>query len=233
MKVTLLEHTPNPEKLVAVAAKTCYSPDDIDDINQHLTDSAAAKFIEKLMKLGHESPLEHCVFTFGVDGISRACSHQLVRHRMASYSQKSQRYVYETSFGAVYPPSIEEDSELACICDSALEMLDDTYCKLQQELMAKGRTKEQACEDARYILPNCCTTNIVVTMNARELLHFFNQRCCNRAQWEIRELADRMLTACREVAPNLFKNAGPDCITGKGCGEGKMSCGKPREGLLV
>ena len=123
MKVTLLEHTPNPEKLVAVAAKTCYSPDDIGDINQHLTDSVAAKFIEKLMKLGHESPLEHCTFTFGVDGISRACSHQLVRHRMASYSQKSQRYVDENDYSAVYPPDIWRDSELTTIYDHVLEQI--------------------------------------------------------------------------------------------------------------
>lgn len=233
MKVTLLEHTPNPEKLVAVAAKTCYSPDNIGDIYQHLTDSVAAKFIEKLMKLGHESPLEHCVFTFGVDGISRACSHQLVRHRMASYSQKSQRYVDENDYGAVYPPDIWRDSELTTIYDHVLEQIDDAYYRLQKGLTEKGRSKEQACEDARYILPNCCTTNIVVTMNARELLHFFSQRCCSRAQWEIRELADRMIAECRKVAPVLFKNAGPDCITGKGCGEGKMSCGKPRKELLV
>lgn len=233
MKVTLLEHTPNPEKLVAVAAKTCYSPDDIGDINQHLTDSVAAKFIEKLMKLGHESPLEHCTFTFGVDGISRACSHQLVRHRMASYSQKSQRYVNENDYDAVYPPSIIENNELYWLYDNALEAIGETYDRLQKGLMELGRTKEQACEDARYILPNCCTTNIVVTMNARELLHFFSQRCCNRAQWEIRELADQMLAECRQVAPVLFKNAGPDCITGKGCGEGKMSCGKSRKELLI
>lgn len=233
MKVTLLEHTPNPERLVAVAAKTCYSPEPIEAIHSFMDDAEPQEFLSRLLKLGHESPLEHCTFTFGVDGISRACSHQLVRHRMASYSQKSQRYVDENEYGAVCPPAIAQDSELDCIYDNALYRIADAYFKLQKGLMEKGRTKEQACEDARYILPNCCTTNIVVTMNARELLHFFNQRCCNRAQWEIRDLADQMLAECRKVAPVLFNNAGPDCITGKGCGEGKMSCGKPRKELLV
>lgn len=230
MIITLLEHTPNPERLVAAAAKVCYSPDSGKKVFENLTNEEALKFLNRLMEMGHESPLEHTVFSFAVDGVSRALTHQLVRHRVASYSQKSQRYVQEIGFEYVTPPIIQNDEVLKENYDRAMKNCMFNYDVMVRRLLGEGRTKEQACEDARYILPNACCTNIIVTMNARELLHFFNVRCCNRAQWEIRELADKMLEECRKVAPVLFENAGPDCTKDRGCSEGVMRCGEPREG---
>lgn len=177
-------------------------------------------FIDKLIGLGHESPLEHVSFTFGIEGISRACSHQLVRHRIASYSQKSQRYVSENDFDFVYPESISNNEEAKSSYEYCMNIIDRTY----NELLSCGIDKE----DARMVLPNACDTQIIVTMNARSLLNFFKHRCCNRAQWEIRELADKMLRQCKKVAPNLFKYAGPSCLYNK-CTEGEMSCGNPRK----
>ena len=231
MKVNMITHTPNPEKVVAAAAKLCYSPATGEELYKGLTDKKAKEFVERLMKMRHESPLEHASFTFAVDGISRACSHQLVRHRLASYSQKSQRYVEEGLFDYVIPPEIEQNELARMYFEIEMAYSKTVYKDITKLLEQEGRTKEQAREDARFVLPNACRTNIVVTMNARQLLHFFEVRCCNRAQWEIREMADEMLRQCREVAPVLFGNAGPGCINGKGCPEGQMSCGKPREDL--
>lgn len=217
MKVSLLSHTPNPEKLVAAAARLCYSNKEVSEIMNNFTEKKIDKFINKLIDLGHESPLEHVSFTFGIEGISRACSHQLVRHRIASYSQKSQRYVDESGFSYVFPQSII-DAGMGRIYESLMFKIEEIY----KDLKAEGVPKE----DARMILPNACTTSIIVTMNVRTLLNFFKHRDCNRAQWEIRELSREMMKICKDVAPKLFKNAGASCRTGK-CSEGKMSCGEP------
>ena len=234
MKVTLLTHTPEPEKLIACAAKLCYSSSNIDDLMENLTDENVSKFLNMLFSLGHESPIEHATFTFGIEGISRACSHQLVRHRIASYSQKSQRYVNETQFEYVTPSVIEN-------LPVAKEMFDELMTRIQcdyedlrelikEDLMKNGMdekaAEKKANEDARFVLPNACTTSIIVTMNIRSLFNFFKHRCCNRAQWEIREVATEMWEQCMGVAPTIFIHAGPDCITKGKCYEGKMSCGK-------
>ncbi|MFH1860450.1 MAG: FAD-dependent thymidylate synthase [bacterium] len=218
MRVELLEHTPEPEHLVALAAKLCYSNADIDELLQkEVTAEQTTAFIHKLLKMGHLSPFEHINFTFGVEGISRAASHQLVRHRIASYSQQSQRYVTYQNFEFVVPPSISS-TELSCEFSEAMEYLQGIYHKL----ISSGIPPE----DARFVLPNACTTKIIVTMNARELMHFFRLRCCNRAQWEIRAMAIEMLERVKAVAPNIFTNSGPACVGGN-CQEGELSCGKP------
>lgn len=256
--VKLIAHTPNPEQVVAAAAKLCYSPSKVDNILDGLDEEKSRSFVEMLSTMGHESPTEHASFTFGIDGISRACSHQLVRHRIASYSQQSQRYVDGNKFSYVTPPSIAECPEALEAYNKALEEECKAYSVVRDSLIYNSivnsedgcnltGSKEEvikqyesinkkqfsaftkkANEDARFILPNACTTSIVVTMNVRSLHNFFNHRCCNRAQWEIREMAIKMLKICKEVAPSLFVNAGPSCLRGK-CPEGKMSCGKMAE----
>ena len=255
IKVTLLTHTPNPEQTVAMAAKLCYSPSGIEDIRDGLTEEKTASFINMLADLGHASPTEHASFTFGIEGISRACSHQLVRHRIASYSQQSQRYVDGTKFDFVTPPEIMKNEKALKAYNEALEIQAKAYAKIRDTLIVgyirevsdldgtdvevMMRFKEQnkiqysafekkANEDARFILPNASTTKIVCTFNARSLQNFFAHRCCNRAQWEIREVAEQMLLKGLEVAPNLFKNCGPSCLFGR-CPEGNMCCGKQKE----
>ena len=228
MKVKILAHTPEPEKLIAAAAKLCYSSSPVDKIMDGLTDEAVEKFLTKLVDMGHESPIEHVSFTFMIDGVSRALLAQITRHRLASFSVRSQRYVNENSFDYVIPPEITKDTHLRKKIVDKVEIINNLYNYLVMELMGQGRTREQAQEDARFVLPNACTTSMVMTMNARELMHFFNKRCCNRAQWEIRNVADEMLRQCREVAPILFKNAGAPCVGGN-CPEGSMACGEPRQ----
>ena len=225
MQVKILAHTPEPEKLIAAAAKLCYSSSPVDEIMDGLTDEAVEKFLTKLVDMGHESPVEHVSFTFMIDGVSRALTHQLVRHRHASYSQKSQRYVNEKGFGYIIPPEIAKDKTLKRRFEEKMYDIQRYYDFTVSRLMNLGSTREEAQQDARFILPNACTTSIVCTMNVRSLLHFFNQRCCNRAQWEIRAVAYEMLRQCKEVAPILFKNAGAPCVSGK-CPEGSMSCGR-------
>ncbi len=221
MKVTLLQYTPDPERTVALAARLCYSPADIDELQERLTGADIIAFLDKIMSLGHHSVLEHASFTFGIDGISRAASHQLVRHRLASYSQQSQRYVsHAERFTAVVPGSIAARPELLARFDAQLAALHDCY----RDLVEAG----VPAEDARYILPNATETKIIVTMNARELRHFFALRCCERAQWEIRAMAIEMLRLVRPVAPAFFKDAGPGCVTGP-CPEGQFCCGKTME----
>lgn len=235
MHVELLNYTPNPEETVAAAARLCYSKADVSDLWQHTERKDNARFIEMLMELGHESPFEHVTFTFGISGISRACSHQLVRHRIASYSQKSQRYVSETQFEYITPEVIGNNPTAKSIYDDTMEFLQWSYDTLRSELietyLREGLNEKDAAkkanEDARMVLPNACITSIIVTMNIRSLWNFFRHRCCRRAQWEIREVANEMLRICRIAAPNLFKNSGPTCaVTGK-CPEGKMTCGHP------
>ena len=235
MKVKLLTHTPNPEAVIASAARLCYSNASIDDLMLKSEDEDKTReYIDMLMSLGHESPVEHCTFTFGIEGISRACSHQLVRHRIASYSQKSQRYVNETQFEYVTPEAIANDPISKDIYDETMELLQGRYDFIRAGLiqgyvkngMDEKTAEKMANEDARMVLPNACCTSIIVTMNIRSLFNFFKHRCCNRAQWEIRAVANKMLEMCLEVSPNIFKYAGPDCITKGKCSEGKMSCGK-------
>lgn len=244
MRVELLAHTPQPVITVASAAKLCYSPSSIDTIRDGLTEDKASGFVQMLAEIGHESPIEHAVFTFGVEGVSRSLLAQLTRHRIASYSVQSQRYVREAQFEYVVPPEIEKDEQAKAIYLAAMERDQADYDRLTEllaarhkaELLAAGveerkaarDAEKRAIEDARFVLPNACTTKLIVTMNARSLYNFFSHRCCRRAQWEIRELATQMLRLCREAAPELFVKAGPPCLRG-GCTEGKMSCGKPEQ----
>lgn len=217
LKVELLSHTPVPEKLCTVAAKLCYSPG-MPKLSEMSPDKAIP-FLEKILSNGHLSTLEHATFTFGIEGISRACSHQLVRHRLASYSQQSQRYVsHAERFAAVVPPSIKAKPQLNYRFDKAMQQLHWLY----KELVEAGIP----AEDARFVLPNAAETKLIMTMNIRELLHLFSLRCCKRAQWEIRALANEMLQHCKKTAPALFKLAGPGCVTGS-CPEGDMGCGNP------
>ena len=298
MSVKLLAHTNEPEKLVASAAKLCYSASDIETLMDNLTEENVNAFIEKLASMGHESPFEHITFTFGIEGVSRALLAQITRHRIASYSVQSQRYVDMTDFEYVIPPVIAEDYHLLKEYEEIMDNLADSYEKFKNDIIAKiifvkhrkemeeiiyevahdieddeniaratakevldywndvdnapedyatkfdfwrtlflekfaekhkklyNQISKDAQEDARFVLPNACTTKMMVTMNARSLFNFFKLRCCTRAQWEIRFLAIEMLGLVKEVAPQIFKYAGPGCVRGR-CPEGSMSCGVP------
>lgn len=231
MKVKILTHTPNLEDVITSAGKLCYSKVGVDEISKKSTKEDTERFVKMLSDMGHHSPLEHVSFTFAVEGVSRALTHQLVRHRIASYSQQSQRYVnLEETFDFVYPNAIINEglsSEYAEIMDYIHSKYVDLTQKLEEKYLAKGMDKrsanKKAIEDARYVLPNACETKIVFTMNVRTLLHFFEKRCCVRAQEEIRLLANEMLRQCREISPTLFNNAGATCKRGY-CNEGSMSC---------
>lgn len=245
MKIELIAHTPEPEKLAATAAKLCYSSSGISELRDGLTAKKTESFIDMLVSIGHESVMEHVSFTFGIEGISRACSHQLVRHRIASYSQKSQRYVSEKGFEFITPPAVEEVPEAKAEFDRMIAEITESYGRIadlltknqKEKLVAEGmdektalsKARKLANEDARFLLPNACETKLVVTMNVRSLFNFFRHRCCNRAQWEIRAVANEMLRLCLGVAPNIFKYAGPSCVAEGKCPEGKMSCGKMHE----
>ena len=218
MTVRLITHTPNPEKVVAMAARTCYTSLPLSKLEDKLTDEEVVKMVTKLSDMGHESPMEHASFTFAIEGVSRALLAQITRHRMASYSVRSQRYVSENKASFVIPDSINTP-EAKAIYLTALDNVTKAYdqvTKLGIEI-----------DDVRMILPNATETQMMVTMNARSLHNFFRLRCCNRAQWEIRALADEMLKLCKEVAPVLFAKAGASCMYGA-CSEGAMSCGHPR-----
>ncbi len=229
LKVSILEHTPNPENIVALAAKLCYSPVGVEELKEKLGEKDIEHLINLLRESGHHSPFEHVSFTFAIEGISRACSHQLVRHRLASYSQQSQRYVSEEKgFDFIVPPQFQKDAEIYKIFLEAMENAHKYYCLLISKLEEKGVKGELARQDARFVLPNATETKIIVTMNARELLHFFKVRCCNRAQWEIRHLAIEMLKMVKKIAPLLFKEAGPSCLLGT-CPEGRFTCGRIKE----
>ena len=244
MKVTLIAHTPEPEKVVAAAAKLCYSDAHIDDLLDGLTEEKTTKFLNMLTDLGHASPVEHASFTFGIEGVSRTLLAQITRHRIASYSVQSQRYVRLDDFRYVVPPEVEAIPEAKQAFIDAMNEDARRYLDLVQKLedahtaeyLAQGMTEKAARakasklanEDARFVLPNACETKMVVTMNARSLNNFFSLRCCNRAQWEIRALAKEMWKLVYPVAPTLFRYAGPGCLKG-GCPEGRMSCGKAEE----
>lgn len=243
-KVTLITHTPEPEKIIAAAAKLCYSAAEIDALMDNLTEEKTEKFLQRLVDLGHESPIEHVTFTFGIEGVSRALLAQITRHRIASFSVQSQRYVKENHFQYVTPPEIASIPQAAQRYQEAMAQAEEHYLALaailqekhQAEFLAQGMeekaarsaAEKKAIEDARFVLPNACDTKMIVTMNARSLKNFFCLRCCSRAQWEIRDVATQMLFLVKEAAPTLFKGAGPSCVSGP-CPEGKMSCGKMAE----
>ena len=237
MKVKLLTHTKDPEKTVAAAAKLCYSKSDLSTLMDGLTDEKVANFLEKLSNLGHASPLEHASFTFGIEGVSRSFLAQISRHRIASFSVQSQRYVDMDNADHVVPKEIYDAGYSAVrLYEESVKNSFNNYNELKEELtkkyiaegMKESPAKKKAQEDARYLLPEACCTRMIVTMNARELNHFFNLRCCNRASREIREVAEEMLKLVYPVAPHLFKSAGPSCVCGA-CPEGNMSCGKAKE----
>lgn len=219
MHVELLYHTPDPERAIATAARLCYAPVGAAELMETMPEQRVKSVLSTIMRSGHFSTLEHASYTFAIDGVSRALTHQLVRHRLASFNQQSQRYVkFTDGLETVKPSSVAENAEAQAIFDEAIATAKAAYVKL----MDLGIP----AEDARYLLPNAAETKIVVTMNVRELLHFFDLRCCNRAQWEIRELAHAMLELARPTAPFVFADAGAPCVHGT-CPEGKMSCGNP------
>ncbi len=243
-KVKLISYTPNPVKTVAAAAKLCYSSSDVDTLLDNLTDEKAENFVEMLREIGHESPIEHISFTFAIEGVSRSLLAQITRHRIASYSVQSQRYVKENSFEYVVPPEIEAVPKAKKLFIETMDKIQDAYDELSkmlsekhyntmlemgmEEKEAKKAAEKKGIEDARFVLPNACCTKMIVTMNARSLINFFNHRCCNRAQWEIREIADMMLMEVKKAAYPIFKDAGPKCLK-NACPEGKMTCGKINE----
>lgn len=217
IKVKLIAYTPNPDKTVAISARMCYSKVGVKELEEQMTDEKVRDLLEKIISSRHYSVTEHVSFTFAIEGISRACTHQLVRHRIASYSQQSQRYVDAENFSYIIPPQIAADAKAKKLFEETMEKCESAYKELRE--IAKK-------EDARYILPNATDSKIVVTMNTRSLYNFFEKRCCVRAQWEIRQLAEKMLEECKKVAPILFDKAGPSCVSKKYCGEGEHSCGK-------
>ncbi len=244
LKVFLVAHTPMPEKVVSAAAKMCYSDAGAEALLDGLTDEASGRFLHMLTEIGHESPIEHASFTFAVEGVSRSLLAQITRHRIASFSVQSQRYVRKEAFSYITPPEIEKNAEAKALFDDTMQLLQQRYDRLSEllagqrraEFEAQGlspkqvekKTEKAAIEDARYVLPNACETKMIITMNARSLRNFFRLRCCGRAQWEIRELAWQMLALCRKAAPALFEKAGPACLNGP-CTEGAMSCGRAEE----
>ena len=227
VSVTLLSHTPEPERVIGAAARLCYAPVGAAELVEKLSDGEIDRLLKLILKSSHLSVCEHASFTFAIEGISRACSHQLVRHRLASYSQQSQRYVKLKKPPIITPPAVAADPGMAAKFEAATEAAYADY----RAMLDAG----MEAEDARYLLPQAVETKIVVTMNARELLHFFTLRTCERAQWEIRTMAERMLVLVLPLAPRIFGKAGPACIRGR-CPEGKFYCGKPRrltpEGLI-
>ena len=221
MHVELLYHTPDPERAIATAARLCYAPVGAAELMETMPEERMRSVLATIMESGHFSTLEHASYTFAIDGVSRALTHQLVRHRIASFNQQSQRYVkFKDGVDVVTPDTIASDPEKKAIFDEAIAACVGAY----EKLLDAG----VPAEDARYLLPNAAESKIVVTMNVRELLHFFKLRCCNRAQWEIRAVADEMLRLVLPLAPHIFASAGPRCLVGP-CPEGRMCCGKQTE----
>lgn len=218
MKVELIRHTLSPEELIALGARMCYSKANLADLQKRVSESDQAEFVGKVMGMGHESVLEHASFTFGVEGVSRVLLAQITRHRLASFSVQSQRYT-GANLAMVTPESMYSYDLIDDIADVKAAVK-----RLYDHAIALG----VPAEDARYFTLQGGHTAFLMTMNVRELRHFFSLRCCNRAQWEIRALADEMLRLCKEVAPMLFADAGPGCVRGK-CPEGDKCCGKPKK----
>ncbi len=218
-RVELVRCTEDGESLMALAAKLCYAGGDLSSLLERIETTDQRAFVQKVLGMGHDSVMEHISFTFLIDGVSRTLLAQLTRHRIASFSVQSQRYVgYEKGFGYIVPPSVEALGEQA-VAEYAAQMdqMLTWYQAWQQKLGAN--------EDARFVLPNACETRLLMTMNARELKHFLQLRMCNRAQWEIRELADTIFALCYAQTPELFADAGPGCLRGK-CPEGDKTCGQ-------
>lgn len=218
MKVKLIAHTHEPEKVVGISGYTSISEKGPIAKMEEYDHEKGKKIIKNLVSYGHHSVIEHATFTFAVEGVSRACTHQLVRHRIASYTQQSQRYVKFADLDYVTPPTIQRHEEAKKIFHETMKKAAEAYQKLTELGIPP--------EDARFVFPNAAKSNIIITMNARTLLHVFRLRCCLRAQWEIRELANRMLLEVKRVAPTIFENAGPSCVQLGYCPEGKFSCGK-------
>jgi thymidylate synthase (FAD) len=218
MDVHLLYHTPEPERAIAAAARLCYAPVGAAELLEQMSDEAVRRVLKTVITSGHLSTLEHASYTFAIDGVSRAMTHQLVRHRLASYNQQSQRYVSYDDPAFIVPPEIDAEPEKRIAFITACG---DAFLAYRAMLDAGVKA-----EDARYLLPNAMETKIVVTMNVREFLHFLELRCCKRAQWEIREVALRMLELAEPTAPYVFMDAGAACRRGP-CNEGKMTCGDP------
>lgn len=216
MKVTLMNYPQNADELCGWAAALCTNSENY------------ARSLDQAMESNHLSVLEHANFTFCIEDVSRALLAQLTRHRIASFSVQGQRYIDQSKgFGFVIPPRIEALRPGAkAEFEYQMRVIQSWYNEWHNDLVAAGCTKSEANEDARFVLPNAAETTLACTMNVRELLHFFELRCCNRAQWEIRELAWQMLAECKAVAPKLFMLAGPGCVRGS-CPEGRLSCGEP------
>jgi len=224
-KVELLCSTAQPEHIIALAAKLCYSDADIMQLKAGVAKNDISKYVKSLISMGHLSTIEHTSFTFGIEGVSRALLAQITRHRIASFSVQSQRYVKagkNSQFNYIIPPSIEALGEAAI--EKFMEQMQTTQQWYNEWLQLLGDKGEESNQDARFVLPNACETKMIMTMNARELMHFFELRCCNRAQWEIRFVAWEMYKLVYKAAPYLFEESGPSCIRGK-CSEGKKSCG--------
>lgn len=230
LRVELLSHTPEPLSLIYASFRQCYHAGFVADmwpklLAGEIEREKQASFVSSVLESGHDSPVEHVSFTFAVEGISRACSHQIVRHRIASYSQQSQRYVTDT-MDYVIPPAIEKIPEARARFEKFMDDVSDAYADLRDILVEHGR-ETKANEDARFVLPQAAETKIVITMNCRSLLHFFNLRCCTRAQWEVRKVADAMLRECREALPAIFDTAGARCEQLGYCPESeRFACGR-------
>ena len=226
LNVTLIAHTPEPEKVIAMASRTCYSALDLEGLDKKTDTTDNAAYIRRVLASGHTSIAEHASFTFGLEGVSRTLLAQITRHRVASFSVQSQRYVSVAGaevFDYVLPPRIralgpEAEEKFAQQMKTMQRWYDEWSEALGQD----------SAEDARFVLPGAAATRIVMTMNARELLHFFSLRMCNRAQWEVREAAWRMYELVYPLAPSVFENAGPGCARGA-CPEGKRTCGRAVE----
>ncbi len=215
MNVKLIGFTPNPEKIPAMAAKLTHSKTKPEDLDK-TSDKELKAILEQVTSLGHTSVIEHTNFTFAISDVSRSLTHQLVRHRIASYAQQSQRYVDFKEPNYVTPPKIAKNKQMKKAYDDTMKTIWEQY----SNLLDMGIP----AEDSRFVLPNAACTNIMVTMNARSLLNFFELRCCQHAQWEIRQLANKMLKEVKKVAPTIFKNAGPVCKTKNICPENKKDC---------
>lgn len=216
-KVVLLSYTKEILETVTAAINQCYSPKTGEELKESLSKEKQKRLLDIVLSSGHLSTIEHASFTFSISGVSRVTETQLVRHRIGSYSIKSGRY-NKTHTDFVIPPAIANNPKAQKIVDNYKANLQGTIDELT-ELGFKP-------EDMRFFTPQGTRTNIVATMNARSLLNFFEHRLCVRAQWEIRKLAQLMLDVVMEVAPDIFRYAGPTCETEKICWEGNMSCGK-------
>ena len=216
MKVSIIGGYADPDGISGMAAGLCYAS------------SNSERSLKGALSSGHYSVTEHASFTFLVEGVSRACLAQLTRHRHASFSVQSQRYIsLQDGFDYVIPPSIKGlGSGAVEDYKRQMQLMHDWYCQWQERLEKAGYHGESANQDARFVLPNACCTSLLITANLRALRDFCDVRCCNRAQWEIRELAWEMLRQARRLAPVSLKSAGPGCVRGK-CPEGKRSCGEP------